>query len=204
MQDAITVPHCCHTYITGMWNHPFSKQKRNLAENNEGQVALCMAAILNYSKKNIEIYNTWVQCNLPTKFHENWRTLLLDDFAWFYRRHALKRTAGLKSVINNRESPLEYFNLFLCDIDFEFLAQQINNYAQQYISSTHLKPHSRYNKWQETNSTEIKIHLSYHTDGTGTSVGYQIILEYRDCYPIFPKCLAQGRIFVTDDVFEFE
>ena len=26
---------------------------------------------------------------------------------------AFKRTAGLKSVINKRESPLEYFNLFL-------------------------------------------------------------------------------------------
>ena len=102
---------------------------------------------------------------------------------------AFKITAGLKSVINNKESPLEYFNLFLCDKDFEFLAQQTNNYAHQ-ISSAHLKPHSRFNKCQETNSTEIKIHLSYPTDGTGTSVGYQRILEYRDCYPIIPKCLA--------------
>ena len=73
---------------------------------------------------------------------------------------AFKRTAGLKSVINNKESPLEYFNLFLCDIDFEFLAQQINNYAQQYISSAHLKPHSRFNKCQETNSTEMKKFIS--------------------------------------------
>ena len=69
---------------------------------------------------------------------------------------AFKRTAGLKSVIYNKKSPLEYFNLFLCDIDFEFLAQQTNSYAQQYISSAQLKPHSRYNKCQETNSTEMK------------------------------------------------
>ena len=70
------------------------------------------------------------------------------------------RTVGLKTVINNKESPLEYFNLFLCDNDFEFLAQQTNKYAQQFISSAHLKPHSRFNKWQETNSTEMKKFIS--------------------------------------------
>ena len=83
------------------------------------------------------------------------------------------RTVGLKTVINNKESPLEYFNLYLCDNDFEFLAQQTNKYAQQFISSADLKPHSRFNKCQETNSTEI----SYPTDGTGTSVGYKRILD---------------------------
>ena len=50
----------------------FSEYKRDSSENNQGQMALCMAAILNYSEKNIEIYNN----NLPIKFHENWRTSL--------------------------------------------------------------------------------------------------------------------------------
>ena len=68
---------------------------------------------------------------------------------------------GLKTVINNKESPLEYFNLFLCDNDFEFLAQQTNKYAQQFISSVQLyKPHSRCNKWQETNFTDMKKFIS--------------------------------------------
>lgn len=70
------------------------------------------------------------------------------------------KTPGLKQAVHNKDSPREYFELFFNDNDFEFLAQQTNLYAQQFLRSAQLKPCSRFHKWHETNRSEMKQFIS--------------------------------------------
>ena len=64
----------------------FTEYKQNYAKDDQGK----MPIILNKSEMHIKIYTTSVLYNLPTKFHENWKTLLLGDFEWLSCRQALK------------------------------------------------------------------------------------------------------------------
>ncbi|XP_062577443.1 piggyBac transposable element-derived protein 4-like [Saccostrea cucullata] len=66
------------------------------------------------------------------------------------------KVAGMRQTVQNETSPMEYFKLFLSDPDYEFMAEQTNLYAQQYIGSSHLKPNSRHQKWHDTTKSEMK------------------------------------------------
>ena len=66
---------------------------------------------------------------------------------------------GLDTFIEIPENarPLDYFNLFIQECDFEDLAVETNRYFAQSTEGVNLKPHARSQGWWDTNSTEMKV-----------------------------------------------
>ena len=60
-------------------------------------------------------------------------------------------------VVFDEDNPIDYFYKFFPKSIFECMAEETNHYASQYFDSTvDLPPHSRYLKWQETSTEEMK------------------------------------------------
>lgn len=71
-----------------------------------------------------------------------------------------EKLPGLKSEVKDTDSPLEIFELFLNDTDYENISQETNEYANQFINSMTLKEKSRFHKWKDTTTLEIKKFLA--------------------------------------------
>lgn len=70
--------------------------------------------------------------------------------------------AGIQVNINDKEDPLEYFELFVTDELVDLIVKQTNLYAKQYLDSVGtLKPRSRFRKWKETDANEIRILFAF-------------------------------------------
>ena len=63
---------------------------------------------------------------------------------------------GLFKEIDDTDSPIEIFELFLENDDFEQIANETNKYAAQFLEGKTLKDKSRFQKWRETTVTEMK------------------------------------------------
>ena len=60
-------------------------------------------------------------------------------------------------------SPIDFLNIFLDDEFYDILTYQTNLYATQYLQSKHdLPPHSRFQRWKNVSSAEMKQFLSLY------------------------------------------
>ena len=64
--------------------------------------------------------------------------------------------------IDATASPLEIFNHFITEDDFQTMADEINRYAHEFFEEkAHtLKPNSRFHKWVETTLSEMKVFIA--------------------------------------------
>ena len=83
----------------------------------------------------------------------NWHAYdLIDPFVndWlpeYTRRRVLVDTSDFK--------PVDYFKLYFPDTAFDLIAQETNRYAMYFLDNpVDLPPHSRFAKWEETDSKE--------------------------------------------------
>ncbi|XP_062604100.1 piggyBac transposable element-derived protein 4-like [Saccostrea cucullata] len=72
-----------------------------------------------------------------------------------------EQVPGLQNEISNTDSPLEFFELFVDDNDYENISQETNKYANQFLNSgMPLKEKSRFHKWIDTTGLEFKKFLA--------------------------------------------
>ena len=69
---------------------------------------------------------------------------------------------GMKAVVENKEDPLPFFELFFDDSLINLIAEQTNVYAQQFKEEHdgRLKRRFRVNSWADTNPCEIRVYLA--------------------------------------------
>ncbi|CAG2224985.1 unnamed protein product [Mytilus edulis] len=63
---------------------------------------------------------------------------------------------GFFREINDKTSPIEYFENFINDQDIQEIVQETNLYAAQSIASKNVSAYSRFNKWIDTTLNEMR------------------------------------------------
>ena len=89
------------------------------------------------------------------------RNYVLDENSWergdrVPQNLTFSDQHGLLKDIDDTDSPIEIFELFLENDDFEQIANETNRYAAQLLEGKILKDKSRFQKWRETTVSEMK------------------------------------------------
>lgn len=72
---------------------------------------------------------------------------------------SFEQEPGLQKEVSDSDSPIEYFELFLDDFDYQNISDETNKYADQFLSNKQLKEKSRFKKWRDTTSLEMRSSL---------------------------------------------
>ena len=142
----------------------------------------------------------------------NDRNDLFDADNWTNgRRPALHETPqfsqnpGRRPHIPDNATPLQYFNLFVNDNDFDEMATETNRYASQYLNANqNLKQHSRFRKWVDTTAAELKRYLAL-IFAMGL-ISQSDINEYWSTDPVtstpfFPATMSRDRFLLITSFF---
>lgn len=89
----------------------------------------------NYNVLNSELWNEGDRTPLPLSFEQE---------------------PGLQKEVSDSDSPIEYFELFLDDFDYQNISDETNKYADQFLANKQLKEKSRFKKWRDTTALEMK------------------------------------------------
>ena len=109
------------------------------------------------------------------------------------------QTAGLRAEVQDKTSPMAYFELFVRNNDYDDIAMQTNLYARQYLANANLRPHSRFQNWVETDSSEMKKFVAMIF-----AMGLVRQLDIKEYWttdpvnatPFFPRVMSRDR-FLT-------
>ncbi|XP_064079451.1 piggyBac transposable element-derived protein 4-like [Macrobrachium nipponense] len=68
---------------------------------------------------------------------------------------------GVKFTVKDKENPLEYFEKFFDDEIIDYLVEETNRFAKQFLDENveHLPPHSRVHGWFDTYASEMKVFI---------------------------------------------
>lgn len=72
---------------------------------------------------------------------------------------SFEQEPGLQKEVSDSDSPIEYFELFLDDFDYQNISDETNKYADQFLANKQLKEKSRFKKWRDTTSLEMRSSL---------------------------------------------
>lgn len=106
---------------------------------------------------------------------------------------------GLVRDVPDKNSPLDYFSLFVDDDACSQMADETNRYADQYLESRELPVKSRFRKWVATTANEIRLFLSLIL-AMGL-VSQLDVTEYWTTDPVtstpfFPAIMARDRFLL--------
>ncbi|KAM4544857.1 piggyBac transposable element-derived protein 4-like [Odontesthes bonariensis] len=108
--------------------------------------------------------------------------------------------------LTNSDSALDFLSLFLNDEFWNLLVTETNRYAQQFLASHQLKPHSRFHKWSDVTVSEMKAFISLHL-----SMGLVEKSEVEDYWaefwptatPGFGKVMSRNRFEIIMSFLHF-
>lgn len=112
---------------------------------------------------------------------------------------------GRNPDVSENATPLDYFNLFVNDNDFEQMASETNRYASQYFAKNPLLGrNSRFRKWVDTTAAEIKRFLAL-IFAMGL-ISQSDINEYWSTNPVtstpfFPATMSRDRFLLLSSFF---
>ena len=115
---------------------------------------------------------------------------------------------GLKDgvPIHVTASPLDTFNHFITEDDFQTMSDETNRYAHQFFEE---KPHtlklnSRFHKWVETTLSEMKVFIAMIV-AMGLVVQLDLSEYWKTCditsTPFVPKCMSRDRFWLITIFF---
>ncbi|XP_062611305.1 piggyBac transposable element-derived protein 5-like [Saccostrea cucullata] len=102
---------------------------------------------------------------------------------------------------DDQHSPLDFFNLFIKDDDFQTMADETNRYAEQYLQRNegNLKPSSRFRNWVKTTLDEMKVFIAM-TIAMGLVVQLDIseywTISEVNTTPFFPSLMPRDRFWL--------
>ena len=106
--------------------------------------------------------------------------------------------------IDDSFEPVDFFNLFLSQEDYETMADETNRYAEDYLATHTLKPSSRFRQWKPTTWEEMKVFTVMTV-----AMGLVVQLDFSEYWttdevtqtPIFWQTYVQRPSLPPDDIF---
>ena len=112
-----------------------------------------------------------------------------------------------QAIIDDIESPMDYFNLIFDNDLLDLIVNETNLYASQHIARHELRPHSRARQWKETTQEELKIYFGLYMltgiiDKKGHMSSYWTT-DTRMSTPYFSQCMSRNRFQLLNKFLHF-
>ena len=92
----------------------------------------------------------------------NWEILEENEQYHIWIKNFSEQVGFLGDQNMANAEPLEFLSLFLDDEFWELLTLETNRYAKQFFENAELKPNSRFHKWYEVETKEMKAFMALH------------------------------------------